>query len=89
METVDCAKLLAELKPPLLSLKRKDYRPYVTSWVAARDMEEVRTLLAFLECDISRVVTRIMDWQYNRARLERQAAGARPGAGKAGARHGS
>lgn len=68
MERIDCVMLLSRLRPPLLSLKRKDYRPYVTSWVEDREMDEVAALCRFLGCDISRVVTRIMDWQYSRAR---------------------
>jgi uncharacterized membrane protein len=61
----------------LLSLKRGDYRPHVTAWVADLDMDQVRALCAFLKCDISSVVTRIMDWQYARARWAHQDARAR------------
>jgi hypothetical protein len=77
MEKIDCSKLLSQLKPPLLSLKRGDYRPHVTAWVADLDMEQVRALCAFFRCDISSVVTRIMDWQYARARWAHQDARAR------------
>ena len=73
VEKIDCSQLLSQLKPPLPSLKRSDYRPHVTDWVADLDMEQVRALCAFFKCDISSVVTRIMDWQYSRARLEHQA----------------
>ncbi len=68
MERIDCVMVLSRLRPPLPSLKRKDYRPYVTSWVEQREMDEVAALCRFLGCDISRVVTRIMNWQYSRAR---------------------
>ena len=74
MPAIDCVEMLKELKPPLLSLKRKDYRPYVTSWVEGREMDEVAALCRFLGCDIGTLVTRIMDWQYSRARSDRDLA---------------
>jgi len=73
MSAEHAVKLLSELKLPLESMGRRDYRVYVTSWIGARDWDEIRALCAFLRADISTVVTRIMNWQYNRARLERQA----------------
>ncbi|GEM_PF-2764119 len=68
MEKIDCVMLLAQLHPPLPSLKRKEYRPYVTSWIAGLEWDQVGALCRFFGTDISGVVTRIMDWQYNRAR---------------------
>jgi len=74
MERIDCVMVLSRLRPPLPSLKRKDYRPYVTSWVEGREMDEVAALCRFLGCDIGTLVTRIMDWQYSRARSDRDLA---------------
>jgi hypothetical protein len=77
MAKIDCAALLARLKPPLLSLKRVGYRPHVNAWVGELTMEQLKALCRFFECDVSRVVTRIMDWQYRRAREEHQLRRAR------------
>jgi len=68
MSAEQAVKLLTELKPPLESMARRDYRVYVTSWLEGLDWDALRALCAFLRADISTVVTRIMNWQYNRAR---------------------
>ncbi len=73
MSAEHAVKLLTELKPPLESMGRRDYRVYVTSWLKALDWDDLRAVCAFLRADISTVVTRAMDWQYNRARWDRQA----------------
>jgi hypothetical protein len=72
MEKIDCTQVLRRLRPPLLSFKRAGYRPHVNAWVAQLDMVELKALCRFFECDVSHVVTRIMDWQYARAREEHQ-----------------
>jgi hypothetical protein len=61
--------ILQALLPPGPNVPRPAYRPYVTQQAAEMEFEDLRRLCAFLRCDISRLVTRIMEWQYARARF--------------------
>lgn len=62
------AALLQALTPPAVGTPRRDYRPYVTAEAGRMSCEDLRSLCAFFRCDVTRVVTRIMDYQYERAR---------------------
>ena len=62
------AALLQALTPPAVGTPRRDYRPYVTAEAGRMRCEDLRSLCAFFRCDVTRVVTRIMDYQYERAR---------------------
>ena len=64
-------EILDAMLPPDAAAGRRDYRPYATERMASMDFEELRRLCAFLRTDISRLVTRVMDYEFDRARRRR------------------
>ena len=64
-------EILDAMLPPSKEARRTDYRPYATQRLGAMDFEQLRRLCAFLRTDIARLVTRVMDYQFDRARRRR------------------
>ena len=64
-------EILDAMRVPSNEERRTDYRPYATDIVAAIDFEQLRGLCAFLRTDIARLVTRVIDYQFDRARRQR------------------
>lgn len=63
------AAILEAMTPPATRTTRGDYRAYATAQAAALSFADLRTLCAFFRGSVTRVVTRIMDTRYDRARV--------------------
>jgi len=68
------AAILDGMIPPGVNTPRRDYRPYATEQGAAMSFDDLRAICALLGCNVTTVVTRILDWQYRRARLAARAS---------------
>ncbi len=77
--------VLDAMVPPDAGMPRPRYRAVMTGQIGALDWTALRCVCRALECDVTRVVTRAMDYQIARARrLARAFARKRPAPGAPG-----
>jgi hypothetical protein len=61
-------EILEAMTPPLTDTSRRTYRAYVRPRLQGMAWEDLRRLIVYFGCSIADVETRIVNWQYDRAR---------------------